>query len=438
MRSPYMTRLGLAAVLLAAAVAACSGGNEDDTHIIDPPDAGDAGDASTPDAGLDAGDSGPGEDGGTDAGDDGGTDAGPEDGGSDAGTDAGSDAGTDAGPPPGTVTIPNELSGYGLFTGTPAGGDFKPVEGNLPYELTTPLFSDYSLKSRTLYIPAGKAALYSADAVLDLPVGTIITKTFAFPADFREPTKNVRPLETRVLVRQPQPVGWVAYPYVWNDALTEATLASGGKVFKDFSFIDEQGVTKKLDYLVPQRNQCQKCHHVVDEQDNQHLLPIGVKARYLNREHTYGVQPVNQLQHLASLGKLEGLPPAAQVPRAPDAFNAGEADLTQRARTYLDINCAHCHNPKAQPGITSRLFLDIKTTDEFSLGYCKRPGSAGGGVGGEFDIVPGSHDTSILWFRMHTEVSGKMMPEIGRALRHEAGAQLIADWIDAMPPRSCK
>ncbi|MBZ4398451.1 SO2930 family diheme c-type cytochrome [Myxococcus faecalis] len=418
MRAPYTKHLGLAAVLLAAAVAACSG-DEDPPGNEPTPDAGNPsqGDAGTPDAG--APDSGP--------------DAGPPDAGvPDAGPP---DAGTPDAGPPGTVVIPNKLSDLKLFTGTPATGDFQPVAGNIPYELTTPLFSDYSLKSRTLYVPDGKKALYSANDVLDLPVGTIITKTFAYPADFREPDKNVRPLETRILVRQPS--GWEAYPYVWNDALTEATKVVGGYVFENFEFIDAEGVKKTFNYLVPQRNQCQKCHHEVDAQDNQYLVPIGVKARYLNREHVYDGQPVNQLQHLAALGKLGNLP-SANIPRAPNAFDATEATVAERARTYLDINCAHCHNPKAQPGITSRLFLDIKTTDEFSLGYCKRPGSAGSGVGGEFDIVPGDHSTSILWYRLHTEESGKMMPEIGRALRHDVGSQLIADWIDAMPPRSCK
>ncbi|WP_255217355.1 hypothetical protein [Myxococcus sp. AM010] len=80
----------------------------------------------------------------------------------------------------------------------------------------------------------------------------------------------------------------------------------------------------------------------------------------------------------------------------------------------------------------------MDNTDEFTLGVCKRPGSAGGGVGGEFDIVPGDHSVSILWYRMHTEESGKMMPELGRVLRHDQGSRLIADWIDAMPARACK
>ncbi|WP_191263101.1 SO2930 family diheme c-type cytochrome [Comamonas sp. JC664] len=412
MHKPFIPGLGLAAVLLTAALASCSG-DEDGT----PPEA---------DAGVTERDSGlPPEDSGT-------PDAG--DAGEDAGTpDAGADAGT---PDAGEVFPPATLSGFGLFTGTPASGGLRPVEGNIPYTLTTPLFSDYSVKTRTLFIPPDTSARYSASEVLDLPVGTIITKTFAFPADLRVPEENVRVIETRVLVRRPG--GWEAFPYFWNEAQTEATLANGGRVVRDVRFIGEDGVERRLDYLVPSKNQCLKCHHVQDAQENQVLIPIGVKARYLNRDHDYGGEALNQLQHLANLGRLTGLPPLDSVPRAPDAFNPEEASLEHRARTYLDINCAHCHNPRATSGNTSRLFLNIENTDAFTLGVCKRPGSAGGGVGGEFDIVPGSHSTSILWYRLDTEESGKMMPELGRALRHNQASRLIADWIDAMPPQSCK
>ena len=435
MRTPFIPGLGLAAVLLTAALASCSGGEDP------PPPGADAGDASpdagsppadsgTPDAGVDAG-----EDGGTpDAGD--GGDAGTPDSGS--GTPDGGDAGTADGGDAGATWPPLLLSELGLFTGSPADGGLQPVEGNVPYTLTTPLFSDYALKSRTLHVPPGKTAGYRAQDVFDLPVGTLITKTFSFPADLREPEKNVRVIETRVLMRRPD--GWEAYPYFWNEAQTEAALANGGRVVRNVQLIGEDGVRRTFDYRVPSKNECQKCHHVLGTGGTQVMVPIGVKARYLNRDHTYGGQPRNQLQHLADLGKLVELPALEQVPRAPDAFNPAEADLDARARTYLDINCAHCHSAKAQAGDTSRLFLDFGSTAEPSLnmGVCKRPGSAGSGVGGEFDIVPGDHSVSILWYRMHTEESGKMMPELGRALRHAEGSRLVADWIDAMPADDCK
>lgn len=359
----------------------------------------------------------------------------PDAGTADAGVpDAGEpDAGEpDAGAP---LTIPNALSGFGLFTGSPADGGLVPVEGNVPYTLSTALFSDYAVKSRTLYIPPGKTAHYDPVAALDLPVGTLITKTFAFPADLRKPDQDVRYIETRVLVRQPS--GWEAWPYVWNTEQTEATLATGGRS-RPVTFIDTEGEARSFTFYVPSKNQCQQCHHLVDDKGEQVMHPIGVKARYLHHANTYGGVEHDQLEYLASLGKLDGLPAPGDLPKAPDAFDPQAADLSTRARTYLDINCAHCHNPKGTAGITSQLFLNFDNTSVFNLGECKRPGSAGAGVGGEFDIVPGKHDESILWYRMHTEETGKMMPQIGRTVHHEEGAQLIADWIDSLPAKSCK
>ena len=407
----------LSVVLLALTLAAC--GSSDPEGPGPTPDSGTV-DAGTGDAGV------------PDAGE---PDAGIVDAGTDAGTlDAGvPDAGpVDAGPP---LAIPSVLSGFGLFTGSPADGGLIPVEGNVPYTLSTPLFSDYAVKSRTLYIPPGKTAHYAPVDALDLPVGTLITKTFAFPADLRNPDQDVRLIETRVLVRQP--TGWEAWPYVWNPAQTEADMATGGRS-RDVTFIDLDGKTRSFKYPVPSKNQCQQCHHLVDDMGTQVMHPIGVKARYLHRTNTYGGVERDQLEYLASLGKLDGLPAQADLPKAPDAFDPQSANLDTRARTYLDINCAHCHNTKGTAGITSQLFLNFDNTSLFSLGECKRPGSAGAGVGGEFDIVPGNHAESILWYRLHTEESGKMMPQIGRTIHHAEGAQLIADWIDSMPPKTCK
>ena len=112
--------------------------------------------------------------------------------------------------------------------------------------------------------------------------------------------------------------------------------------------------------------------------------------------------------------------------------------INKAARDYLDINCAHCHNPRAANGETSQLFLNYDNEDAFNLGICKLPGSAGkGGFGRTYNIVPGDPDDSILMYRTETEIAGAMMPDLGRSLRHNAGAELVYEWILRMPPQSC-
>ena len=65
-------------------------------------------------------------------------------------------------------------------------------------------------------------------------------------------------------------------------------------------------------------------------------------------------------------------------------------------------------------------------------------GSAGVGNGGlTFDIVPGSPEASILYFRTDTTKLGAMMPLLGRSLTHARGAELLHAWIAAMPMTEC-
>lgn len=330
------------------------------------------------------------------------------------------------------AVVHKKLSDFGLFHEMKNyAGSLSPTAGSLTYDLVSPLFSDYALKFRTIKIPADEAGLYNGKDVFDLPVGTIITKTFSFPADFRVPGKNIRLYETRLLIREG--TGWLALPYIWNAEQTEAVLAPAGKTLP-VSFIDSSGKTVRFNYTVPAKNQCGSCHQVY-ENGEQIIRPIGIKARHLNRDMIYGGVKKNQLAHWVNLNILD---------TAGDAGNKSADYLDtslppeKRARAYLDINCAHCHSATGSAGIDSKLELDADTTDKNKLGYCKIPGSAGKGGGGlKFDIVPGAPERSILYYRTATDESGAMMPQIGRALVHKEGAQIIYDWIKSMPAENC-
>jgi uncharacterized repeat protein (TIGR03806 family) len=346
----------------------------------------------------------------------------------------------DLGAPP-----PAQLSAYHLFTWSAADG-FAFNDRVVPYDVNTALFADYAFKSRAIYIPEGAAATFDPEQPLGMPVGSVVIKTFYLPADLRAPADNLRLIETRLLVRHPD--GWHPLPYIWDAEQRDAVLTPAGEV-RAISFIDTDGAPRTANYLIPQRNQCQSCHAEQPTPSSQiELVLIGVKARHMNRsyDHDGSVGARNQLDHLAELGMLTGAPAAATLPATYDfaPIEAGGsaaltgAELDAAARSYLDINCAHCHNPRGVQGMTSQLFLNHDNTDAFHLGVCKRPGSAGTGTGGfTFDIVPGDPDTSILYFRTHTSQVSAMMPLLGRSLTHARGAELLHAWIAAMPADDC-
>lgn len=339
--------------------------------------------------------------------------------------------------------VPEKLSAYKLFLWSPSKG-FTFNERVVPYDLNTPLFSDYALKQRAIYVPPGQTATFTAEAAFEFPVGSVIVKNFYFPSDYRTPTANLRLIETRLMVRHAD--GWHPLPYIWDEAQHDATFTPAGEV-RNISFTDADGAAQTAHYLIPQRNQCESCHATQDGPGAPlEMVLIGIKARHLNRSYPYAGGAANQIEKLTAEGMLSGAPPVADIPAAYDfrpieangsAALAG-AELDRAARSYLDINCAHCHNPKGVQGATSQLFLNHDNTDEFRLGKCKKPGSAGSGNGGfVYDIVPGDPEHSILYFRAHTTLVGAMMPLLGRSLVHARGTALLHQWIAAMPAQAC-
>src|SRR5262249_18528791 len=116
--------------------------------------------------------------------------------------------------------FPKKLSAWHLFAAAANQGHLTPNSGVLPYDLNTPLFSDYADKYRFVWMPPGSSAEYKDDAAFEFPIGTIFAKSFAFPVDNHRDEERL--IETRLLVRTNS--AWVPLPYIWNVSQTEATL----------------------------------------------------------------------------------------------------------------------------------------------------------------------------------------------------------------------
>lgn len=307
--------------------------------------------------------------------------------------------------------------------------DLSPADDVIVYELNTPLFTDYAEKQRLVKLPPGASARYTSEGPLDFPVGTVIAKTFFYPADLREPAGDGDRLdrdliETRILVHET--TGWVGIPYVWNEDQTDAVLALTGAAV-DVSWVHADGTLRNSTHLVPNMNDCKRCHVL------EAMQPLGPKASNLNRDIAGVHGTENQLVSWQRRGLLSGLPNDADLPWMAVWNDPTSGTIDARARAYLDVNCGHCHSA-AGPARNSGLHLDIATTDPYRLGVFKTPVAAGRGTGGRlYGIVPGKPHESIMHHRVATVAAGEMMPEFGRSLVHEEGLELLTQWILQMP-----
>jgi uncharacterized repeat protein (TIGR03806 family) len=315
------------------------------------------------------------------------------------------------------------LSSYGLFTG--AMKEQQPAERVIPYTLPTPLFSDYAHKLRFVYVPPGKQVIYHDKEVFQFPVGTILVKTFYYPHDFRYPEKGRKIIETRLLIHEVD--GWKAYPYIWNEEQTEAYLDVAGDT-KPIQWIHSDGKRIKINYSIPNANQCKSCHESYGK-----MTPIGPTARQLNSVFSYNKVSKNQLTYWVEQGILSGVPADdSKIPKIAVWNDAAHYSLNERARAYLDINCAHCHKAGGQAS-TSGLNLSVFETQMNLLGVYKAPVAAGKGAANmKYSIEPGNPDKSILVYRMESTDPGIMMPEMGRQLTDKEGVALIREWISKM------
>ena len=311
---------------------------------------------------------------------------------------------------------PDKLSGYGLFQGELAMQE--PAANVIPYDINMPLFSDYAKKNRFVYVPDGEKILIRENGTLHFPLGTRLVKTFYYPTETGKKLLETRILEKRKTGSEEE---WSALTYIWNDEQTEAFLeVAGGNMDIEWQ---QSGQLKKVNYSVPNFNQCKSCHGRAGK-----VLPLGPKLAQLNRDYDYPQGSANQLVFWREKGILE----LAQSPGSISAFpswNERQLDVQLAARAYLDSNCGSCHHAEGSAN-TSGLFLGFETTEKDRLGVMKKPVAAGKGSGGRlYSIVPGRPDESILLYRMESTDPGVMMPELGRSLVHEEGVELVRQWI---------
>jgi len=341
--------------------------------------------------------------------------------------------------------LPEQLDAYGVLR---SDGKTLTLQGNtMVYALASPLFTDYALKFRTITLPAGAKVGYRPEGVLDLPVGTIISKTFYYARDPQNAggwlkssvpaagesidLRQYQMVETRILQRDTDGA-WIANTYIWNEAQTSATLRRIGQTVDNKLRDPTTGEVSPLAYGVPNARQCQTCHAVNSTIGQAGIQPIGPTARFLNADYRYTTGKLNQLVRLGQIGTLEQFPAElAGIARNIAYADAKAGTLETRARAYAEINCAHCHHSLGDAR-QSGLFLNLEASGSH-LGICKQHVAAGsGGANLTFDIVPGKPDQSLLISRLEATTGQAMMPRVGRSLVDKEGVQLLRNWVASL------
>ena len=305
----------------------------------------------------------------------------------------------------------------------------KPASGLVPYAVRSALWSDGAAKERFMRIPDG-AKIHVLDCAVevdackppglggsgeddghwDMPVGTVLVKNFSIDG---------KHIETRLFMRRSASnlTGWKGFSYEWNDAQTEANLLPDDATGKDKPVGNAPQV-----WHYPSRSQCMDCHTRYAGRS------LGPSTQQLNSDFAYADGTMNQIAKLTQLGLFEAAPKT--MAGYPDPFGS-DATLEQRARSYIQSNCAICHRPGGEfSSIDMRYttaFADTKLCEKIERDTGKVP---------DYRLTPGKPAESTMSFRMHT-LEMTRMPKIGSGVVDPTGTKLIDDWITAMPTDAC-
>jgi len=290
------------------------------------------------------------------------------------------------------------LTAYSLYEGKIA--DLIPAKGVELYELSSHLFVDYAEKHRMIKLPAGTKMIFKGDGLPDFPDGTILVKTFYYYKDKRNLSDGKNIIETRLLIKKQSK--WVVGTYKWNTQQTEASLITTGTDV-NAAWIDADGKEKKIFFHIPSNAECSECH-----ESNKADIPIGTKLRNMNFDVSRNGATINQIKHFQNIGWINSVDIAA-IHSLPNWENP-EYSLDKRARAYLDMNCAHCHNSKGSAA-------DNKLVFEYEI---------------PFDSTSIFLKKDKILKRMQSVEEDMRMPKIGTTVIDADGFELIKKYVNSL------
>ena len=327
---------------------------------------------------------------------------------------------TSATPNQAVEDFPTRLSETGCFSDMLSA---RLADSVVPYYVNIPFWSDEAEKERAFALPNGGKMLFKeAGQGFDMPLGTVLIKTF-----YLESGEERQRVSTRLMHHSER--GWIGYTYKWNETQDEAYLQNSSEAENYLGPRGEQS------WQFLNQEQCLQCHTAASNRT------LGLELSQLNRRVITESGWYEQLTAFAEAGYID-LP---QQPEDLPSFRSLSSDQSSRAieesrstnvskqaRAYLHVNCAPCHRPSGAATVD----IDLRYTSPLrETNLCNTEPLHGDlGVENARHLVPGNPDKSLLVLRANRR-NEDQMPPIGSHLIDFNGIALLSLWISQL--QSC-
>lgn len=336
--------------------------------------------------------------------------------------------------------FPRKLSESGLFAST---ADYQFSPGVFGYSVNAEMWADHAIAARFIAVPGSETIKASGNQWV-FPDGTVLGKTLAIerldaedridlPERGNKDLRTLTRIETQIMHLDSGQ--WRTYSYRWNEQETDAELvkAEGAAVRLSFrvDLSQEAGLSNAGKSLAEPREQiwrfasrsdCQRCH-------NRWSGPVlGFTTQQLDKQHRYSNNQASQLKTLEHIGLIEKKKARPRF-KLVDPHDPSQP-LELRARSYLDVNCAHCHRMHAGGAVLAKMHVDLALDKTNMVGELPSQGTFQ--LHAARVIAPGEPLRSVLYYRM-AKIGGGRMPRLGSSEVDVRGLNLMDDWISSLP-----
>ena len=327
--------------------------------------------------------------------------------------------------------FPQKLSDTRLFVKT---ADLSPSRGLLPYEINHPAWNDGATSRRWFAYYATEdgqkiKVQWANDGTWKTPLGTLWVQHLDLELEQGHP-ESKRRIETRLLVRNNS--GAYGVTYRWNEEQTDATLVP--ETGEDTTLLVKKGSeTLKQPWHFPGQAECMICH------TNSNGNALSFSTRQMNRESIVPGFTGNQIDPFFEHNLFPLPSPKTNPPPSPKAVGMPKfaslendtASLEDRARSYLAVNCAICHQPGGMAPTAWNVRPEVPLEQTSLLNTL--PLNNGGDIHRKL-LVPKDTAHSLILTRMQATDGFTRMPLAGPRTTDERAVNLLKAWIDSLQP----